>query len=134
MRHNREPLTLGLIDEGRFIQAANEDLLAMQEKLLDYVTLHKDDAKGAKAKLIIEVTLAVESPKDEMFSIKALTKTSLPNRPANVTLAVADEDTDGVPCLAVRRAGSTEAPPQQGKLCTGDGRVIDPATASPATA
>jgi hypothetical protein len=124
MKH-REPLTLGLIAEGRFLQAANEDLLDMQAKLLEYTTVHGDEAKGAKARLIIEITLAVEAPKDEMFSIRAVTKTALPSRPASVTLAVADETRDGAPCLAVRRSGSDELTPRQGKLATADGRVID---------
>lgn len=122
------PLELGLIDEGRFVQQANTDLLDMQRRLLDFVKQHGPDAEKAKAKLTIEVTLVCESPEYEMFSIKAQTKMSLPARPANVTAAIADEDDDGKASLFVRRSGSDDVTPRQTKLCTKAGETIDTET------
>jgi hypothetical protein len=119
-----EPLTLGLIDEGRFLQLANEDLLNLQAQLATYVAQHKERADKAKAKLIIEVTLCVEKAEGDMFSVKALTKTTLPNRPPSVSFARGDETQDGVPCLGVRKGmGSDKTDPTQGKFCTDDGRI-----------
>jgi hypothetical protein len=122
------PLELELIEEGGFLQRANADLMDVQKALLDFKREHKDAAKGAKATLTIQVTLICENPKEDLFSIKAQTKRTVPARPATVSLAVADEAQDGTPTLFVRRSGSDDAPPAQGKLCTDDGRKVDQET------
>ena len=63
-----------------------------------------------------------------MFSVKAQTKRTIPARPASVTLAISAEDQVGQPRLFVRRSGSDDDDPRQGKLATKDGHVIDIAT------
>ena len=128
------PLTLELINEGRFLADTHADLADLQERLLAFHDHYGDAAKGAKAKLTIEITLACESPGDNLFSVKAAAKKAAPNRPASTTIAVSDETEDGQPRLFVRRSGSDASTPRQGKLATDDGRTIDVDTGKPAAA
>lgn len=121
------PLELDLIDEGLFVEQANLDLRALQETILEYNKKHGDRAKNAKAKLTLEITLRCENPDDELFSVKAQIKKSLPARPPSTSLAMASEDEKGA-CLFVRVSGSDNVTPAQGKLATQDGRTIDPET------
>jgi hypothetical protein len=123
-----EPLQLALVDEGRFLSEANTELMALQRRLMAYVAEHGDAADGAKAKLTLEVTLCVENPSQGFFSIKAVAKSTVPARPASVSMAVANARLGDEPALYVRPSGSDEQTPRQTKLCTADGRAIDPAT------
>lgn len=122
-------LGLALIDEGRFLVDADEDLSRLQQSLMEYRRTHGEKSKGAKAKLTIEVTLAIDEPADELFSIKAMCKQTLPARPASTSLAIADVDAEsGLEGLFVKPSGSEPATPRQGSLATADGRGIDPET------
>jgi hypothetical protein len=125
------PLDLSLVEEGRFIEQANADLMECQRRLLAFRKEYGDKAEKAKAKLQIEVTLVCENPEEELFTIKALTKTSMPSRPASVSVAMAAEGEDGEPCLFVRNSGSDAETPRQSKLATDDGRPIDIETGKP---
>lgn len=126
MAGKRVPLELGLIDEGRFIIDANEDLSQLQQDLMAYRRLHGDDSKGAKAKLTVEVTICIDDPKNELFSIKAVSKRTLPARPAATSLAIVDiDEASGQECLTVKPSGSDATSPRQGKLATDDGWGID---------
>jgi len=122
------PLTVELISEGRFLDQANADLAELQEQLMAFRDEHQDRAKGAKATLTITVTLACEKPDDELFSVKAQTKRTLPARPADVTAAMGAANDDGQPRLFVRRSGSTRETPRQTRLATDDGRTVDTET------
>ncbi|HOD84731.1 MAG: hypothetical protein BWX88_05100 [Planctomycetes bacterium ADurb.Bin126] len=128
-----QPLEIGLIDEGRFLAQANADLREMQAKLCAYVAEHAERAKGGKATLTISVTLAVDNPDDDLFTVKSQTKMTMPQRPASVTMAISDEDGDGKSCLHVRRTGSDRTTPKQGKFCRDDGTIVtDPTPAESA--
>lgn len=124
-----KPLTLDLIEEGRFEQEVNQVLAKNQADLIEYVRKHgKEAAKGAKAVLQVNVILKFEGPEMENFSVKGELKRQLPARPAVTTLALADAKDDGEPSLFVRAAGSTADDPRQQVLCTEDGRTINPTT------
>lgn len=119
------PLSLDLIDEGRFMEQAGKDLAELQAYLSTYCQEHGDKAKGGRAKLTIEVTLVCEDPEQDLFSIKALVRKTLPSRPPSVTAAIGNENQLGEQCLFVRTSGSTEDNPRQSILCTKDGRAVE---------
>ena len=123
------PLALDLVDEGRVLEQFNLDLRAAQVAIVDHLREYKGLAEKSKAVVRLELTLTCESPDDSMFSVMAETRLKLPNRPATITLALADQaDADGLPALFVRRSGSTPDTPRQAVLTTQDGRAVDPAT------
>ena len=119
-----EPLQIGLIDEGRFIQQTDADLGEIQKQLLAFCSEYAEKSVGAKAKLTIEVTVACEDANDGLFSLKSQTKMAFPARPASTTMAIPETNDDGSECLFVRKSGSDSKTPRQGKLCTDEGRSI----------
>ncbi len=119
------PLELGLIDEGRFLQEANFNLAKLQEAIRLFRAEFGDKAKGAKGKLIMEVTLACQEDVNA-FSIKGQSRMTLPVAPPSITIAIAGDDMDDKPCLFVRNSGSPFDSPKQGVLSTQDGRLIEP--------
>lgn len=119
------PLTIGLIDEGRFMDEVERELDEVQRALIAYRQEHGMAAKGAKAEVNVKITLGCDDPENELFSIRAEMKRKLPARPASVTLAMPAEADDGTATLFVRRSGSSTDEPAQGRLTTDDGRVID---------
>jgi hypothetical protein len=121
-------LDLAGIDEGNFLKVANERLAELQGIAIVYAREHGDLAKGAKSKLTLEITFACDNPKDEVFSVAARTRITLPLPPSRVTMAVAAESDGGTPALFVRRSGSSTDHPAQGKLFTQDGRTINQGT------
>lgn len=120
-----EPLTLDLIDEGTFVVQGNADLLRLQKDLLEYVEAWGEQAKGAKATLVLKVTLRCDNPEHEVYSIKTDSELKLPRRPSTVSNAIADMTEDNKPALFVRRSGSDAGDPRQKKLATHDGRVVN---------
>jgi len=122
------PLELSLIDEGRFMAQANNDLLDLERRLVRFMDTYGEKAKGAKAKMTIEISLAVEDPGDELVSVKAQIKKSIPASPASATLAMVAEDDKQQRCLFVRRSGSSAVEPAQQVLSTDDGQAIDQKT------
>jgi len=118
------PLELGLIDEGRFLAAANVALSRLQRELLAFKDEHKERAKGAKAQLTLKVRLACERPEDDLFTVRAAIVASTPDAPASSTVAMASETDAGEPALFVRRSGSTADTPRQAVMCTEDGREV----------
>jgi hypothetical protein len=123
-----KPLTIDLIDEGEFLNELNADLHKLQGKLVEFMQKHKANAKNALGVLTIKVKMKCIDPDNGMFSVKAATQIQQPNRPPSETLAMAEENDAGEPALFVRNTGSSKAPPQQGKLTTNRGEVIDPDT------
>jgi hypothetical protein len=122
------PLEIGLIDEGNFEKQINEDMRKLQSVLVKYVKQHGEASLKAKAKLSVDIVLSVMSPHDMHFNIKATTKMVVPNRPASMTMAMADEGYDDEPALFVRKSGSSKATPAQGVITTADGRKVNPDT------
>jgi len=107
---------------------ANNDLLDLERRLVRFMDTYGEKAKGAKAKMTIEISLAVEDPGDELVSVKAQIKKSIPASPASATLAMVAEDDKQQRCLFVRRSGSSAVEPAQQVLSTDDGQAIDQKT------
>ena len=130
------PLELALIDEGRFLAKADEDLRKAEAHLVKYLAEHKGLAIKAKAEISLKIVMVCEEtePGNQMFSVKAISTTKLPNRPATVTLALPGEDEGNQPVLFVRRSGSTDDTPAQGVITTKDGRTVDTETGEVADA
>lgn len=116
------------IDEGRFLAQADDELRQVQKVLAKFVEKHGDAAKGAKAELCLKVTLTCMKPDDHLFAVKGAISQKVPSRPPVITMAIADEDDEGEAALFMRQSGTDKSHPAQGKLCTADGRNIDPET------
>jgi hypothetical protein len=67
-------------------------------------------------------------PDDHLFVVKGSVSQKVPSRPPTVTMAIADEDDEGQPGLFMRASGTDKSRPEQAKLCTSDGRRINPET------
>jgi hypothetical protein len=78
------PLTLAMIDEGRFLQDADADLVKIQQALLEYRDAHKGECEGVKAELTIKITIACTNAVEGLFSVRAVPKLTMPNRPETV--------------------------------------------------
>ena len=120
-------LSFDLIDEGTFQPKMEADLRKLQQDMVAYARKHGEKAKKAKGELIIKVKVSIVDPLDGAYTIVADTKSNLPSTPPSVTMALAEEDENGTG-LFVRASGSSGSTPKQGKLCTDDGRPIDPVT------
>lgn len=119
------PLTGQLVDEGVFLQDLNLELADLQDRIVKYVEQFGDNALKAVAKLDIQVALKVENTDDKAFSVKTTIKTTMPKRPASVSMAMGGVDDGGKMALFVRSSGSDEVHPRQLKLATRDGRVVN---------
>lgn len=120
------PLTLNLVEEGRFHDEIDLALAHLQAEMVRYVKQHGvEKSEGAKAQLTVQLSLKFEGPNAEDFSIRGTLKQSIPSRPAVITRAVADVKDDGEPALFVRASGSTADSPLQDVLTTEDGRLVD---------
>lgn len=123
------PLTLELIDEGTFLADVNEEVADVQDQMAKFRKQYGPKSAKAKGKLTIELEFSVEGDGEEdAFAVKSSIKTSLPKKPASVSLAMGGETEDGKLALFVRTSGSDKTHPQQLKLATQDGKAIDPDT------
>lgn len=118
-------LTLDLIEEGRMKVALQEELDLIQRALVLYRKRYGPDSKGAKAELNLKLTLKIEDPDDEFYSITSAISSKRPGRPQRATLAIEGEDEKGRPILFTRKSGTTQEHPGQTLLFTDDGRPID---------
>jgi hypothetical protein len=120
------PLVFDGIEEGRFkTDVVDKAIAEVQAELIKYCKKHGEKAKGAKAGVVIKITLAKEDKGDGIFSIKATAQQVRPCPPASVTMAMVAETDVGDPALFTRASGSTNDSPVQGVLCTQDGRNVD---------
>jgi hypothetical protein len=126
-----KPLTLEGVEEGTFIDDADQEFAELQKKLIAFVRKHKDKAEKAAAELCMKLTIKCENPDDHLFSVKSAFSMKLPCRPAAVSAAIADADDEGDDVLFVQSSGSSRGNPRQRKLATQDGRTIDQETGEP---
>jgi len=110
------PLKSSLIDEGEFSQNVDIELASIQKALLDFVRQHKEKALGATAKLSIDIVLKVHSVEANAYTITTSMKSSVPKRPASMSIAIGGTDVDDAGQMYVRDTGSDRDHPQQGKL------------------
>ncbi len=122
------PLTVDLIDEGRFIGDINKALADLQGHLVRHQTEFGEESKGAKVKLTAEIIMGIEHPKDGISFVKSQIKKTLPVAPPSVSRAMSGESQTDEPCLLVRATGSGADAPQQGILTTADGDAVDTET------
>ena len=125
MENNLKKVGIDTIDEGRFVQEINAALENLQEQIIRFSDLHGDKAKGAKAKLTVEIVLGCMSPEDGAFAFGTQIKAALPVPPAKITMAMAGETDDHKPRLFARRSGTGRDMPTQRVLSTDDGRKVD---------
>lgn len=120
-----EPLELGHVEQGKFLQAADQEFGDLQHRILQHLIRHGDRAAGAKASLEIKITLELSKHKNDTsaIGIKATMKTTLPSRPAAVTLGHVEINEDGGRHhVLVQPTGSSTDNPLQKTFATEDGR------------
>lgn len=119
MAKTTAPLTLDLIDEGRFLQDLERALVEIQAEIVAHVRKYgAAETIGAKAELLCKIALKFtgrgNDPTD--FVIEAtLTKTT-PGRPKSVTTAMGDLDQTGQGRLFTWRSGSDKTDARQLRL------------------
>lgn len=121
------PLTVELLEEGRFLAETNKKLRELQADMVRYIEEHGDSSKGAKGVLTLKISIISNGP-DQIIGLKTERKTTMPSEPANMTYAIAEETAKGELALFVRATGSDTDSPKQTKLCTADGQTINPET------
>jgi hypothetical protein len=125
---NYTGLAFDKIEEGQLMKDLQDELDLVQKALCRYRERYKGDALGAKAELHLKVTLKIEDPKDEFYSIVSAISSKQPGRPQRATLAIEGVDNKGRRVLYTRKSGSGKDHPDQTLLCTDDGRAIDQVT------
>lgn len=126
-----KPLEWGDVEEGRFLDDMNAGLLALQKSFIRTAHNYKTPCKAI---IVARLTLAYDPEQPEPFSIQAEIKRKLPDPPASRFGAREGREEGGAPVLLVLRSGAADGDhPGQLKLCTQDGRTIDPETGEVAT-
>ena len=106
---------LDLIEEGQLLKDFDAELANIAQQIILHVQKHGNAAKGAKAKLSLELTLEVTSVEDETFGIASGIKKKLPERPRKSSLALASEK-DGRQVLECRASGTSYDSPRQAHI------------------
>lgn len=128
MAETLKVVSLDNIDEGRFMEMANEAFVKLQEEMVQFANLHGDKADKAIGGIVIQVKVGCVNAKDGAFGLITQIKTVLPTPPAKATFAMASNRDSKHPRLFCRPSGTGKDTPAQALLTTEDGRVIDPAT------
>lgn len=119
------PAELDLLSEGAFMAEAAKAFKELQRAICQYRKEFGDRADGAKAVQTMKVIITAAKGDKNSFTISTSIKSELPARPSMVSLASGGETATDEPCLFVRASGSDSEMPEQTKLVTDDGRVID---------
>jgi len=115
------------IDEGRFAAAIDEEIRETAKKHIAHVVKHGSQITGkTRSKVTATLTIEYDGNADGIYTLKGEIKNALPARPSNVTRAFHEQEQDGEDTLLVRVSGSDSSNPRQTKLCTDDGKPIDP--------
>jgi hypothetical protein len=110
------PITLGLIEEGEFIEQLELEFKHLQQQLIAYRRQFGEKAKKAKAVLTAKVEMQIIDPDDETYCVKTNIATTAPKRPSMVSLTIEGIDQTDGDVLFVRAEGSDADDPRQGKL------------------
>jgi hypothetical protein len=122
-------LQFALMNEGSLAVDLDNEIKEASIKLVDFAKKWGEDAaKGVTAKINLVITLKNENPADGVYSCKGRVSSTVPTRPARLSVAIAEENEDGQPSLFVRGSGSTADSPRQTVLSTKDGRAVDEKT------
>lgn len=130
-----DELSIETLDEGKFLPALTAGLRAAAAALAGHVAKHGHMAEGGKAVLTAKIELvAPDNIGDDLgalnFTIVARQHLTLPKAPPRVGTAIMSRvgEGDGHLTLIARASGPSSGDPRQHKLCTDDGRPIDPNT------
>jgi len=122
------PLELQLIDEGRFIGKIDEAIVAGQAAIMEYGEKYGTRAEKAKVVITASISLVCVKPEQRAYGCVAQVKMSVPSEPASASYLTAGLNQTDQKVLFCRKSGSSADPPEQGKLCTADGRTINSET------
>jgi len=122
-----KPLTLTMIEEGRFNRDANALFNQIQIEHGKFVEKYGEQAEGTVSELTLTVKLQCKNVEDKLFAIQTTMKKKVPARPAKLTSAIMDSNELNEPMLWGRKSGTTEGNPHQSVLCTQDGEIVEPA-------
>lgn len=128
MAENLKVVSLGNIDEGRFMKQANEAFVKLQEEMVLFANEHGDKADKAMGGMVISLKVGCVNAKDGAFGLITQIKTVLPSPPAKATFAMASNRESAHPRLFCRPSGTGKDTPAQALLSTEDGRTVNPAT------
>jgi hypothetical protein len=121
------PLTLDLIEEGRFLRDLEAELARLQAELIMYRQTFCAEAGGAKGTLVATITIVSDKEDEHAFAIRTGMKRVMPLRPSQMTIALDDaHPVTGAPVLVVRDSGSDLLDPRQGKMFTDEGKPTEP--------
>lgn len=120
------PLTVDLIEEGRFLKELNEAVLNAGHEFARYVERHPGLVK-AKGRVAVNIFLDYEAGDDGGYDIRTRIDSRLPGRPERASTVVPQE-VAGQMFLCVRKSGSSADSPNQKRLTTDDGRAVDQET------
>lgn len=121
------PLSFDLIEEGRFKQSVNDALAKTMRELLAHVQKYGAEVTAkSKGELNIKIVLQFDGAEETDYSVKASISTKIPGPPVHTTKAIHEIEQTGEDMLFVRASGSSSETPRQRRLCTEDGRPIDP--------
>ena len=98
-----DPLTLANVHGGEFLQQAETALQKLQADLLEFMARYGDEADGAKGKLTMELSLAIDEAASCTMSVKAAVKVSSPQSPSMTMLALPYSRADGTLAVHVKR-------------------------------
>jgi hypothetical protein len=121
----RVPLTVEMISEGELLADINDELSMVESHMVRFVERFGDNANKGKGKVIVTIMVEYDSEAPMEMTITGKTNSIVPKRPGRSCRGGIDRMRKAVVCLP---SGATEDDPGQGRLCTKDGRAVDPDT------
>ena len=123
--------TIELLEEGRFLEDLRKAYRKIQTELRYHESQYGHATNKGSAKLTVTLGFSWAKPsgvKDSVFYAEGKLAIALPGTPAIVNLCLPLEDDNDVPGLFMQASGGRKETPRQSRLCTHDGRTVDPET------
>ncbi len=120
-----KPLTIADIAEGKFLEDFIQELVFTEAMMVKFVQQWRDAADKAKGRVVATVWLEYDRDDPHRIKVSGKVTSVLPKRPGRTCVGQIDHGRYMVGCLP---CGATDDGPEQGRLCTQDGRVVDPKT------
>jgi len=121
----RVPLTLEMISEGELLADVNDELTAVEGQMVRFVERFGDNADKAKGKVMMLIVMEYDAESPSEISVTGKISSVVPKRPGRTCRGGIDRVRKSVVCLP---SGATGDDPGQARLCTSDGRAINPRT------
>lgn len=119
------PVDLAAIAQGELAQDLDNELALIETQFTTFIAEHKDAAHKTKARVILAITFEYDAEQPSYMGISGRITSVLPKRPGRACLGRIDRTRRQVMCLP---SGAGMDSPDQGQLCTQDGRAIDTET------